>query len=137
MNDTRPVPLPAPLPTGSLMRLWGSAILAGALTVPAVLALFGALTEIEAFPALIAVSSGLMAFGGVFFLGVNLLGVRLEVRVRDETRISGANVDQITHVTETGDAETDRWLARYVFARNLFGSLIVPLAIFLGLIWFG
>lgn len=125
-----------PLPTTALSRVWGLAIAAGIATVPIVLALFGAIPDIEAFPAVIALAWGGLVFGGTAFIGANLIGAQFEARVSDETRVSGASVDHVTHVRETGDAEADRWLSRYVFARNLFGGLIVPLAIFMGLIWF-
>ncbi len=125
-----------PRPEGTLAPLWWGAISAGVLSVPVALALFGAIPDLEVFPAIMALAIGGFVFSGLFFLGANLMGVRFEARVRDETRVSGANVDHITHVEETGDAGTDRWLSRYVFARTLFGSLIVPLAILLGLFWF-
>ncbi|MEM7766401.1 MAG: hypothetical protein AAF253_02810 [Pseudomonadota bacterium] len=129
-------PASTALPIAALQRLWVGAILVGLALVPITLAAFGAIPDVEFVPAIIAAATGGCGFGGVFFLGVNLVGVRFESRVRDETRVSGANVDHITHVAETGDRETDRWLSRYVFARSLFGGLLIPLLLFVGVFWF-
>ncbi|MEM0985877.1 MAG: hypothetical protein AAGJ32_06495 [Pseudomonadota bacterium] len=132
-----PTPLQnAPLPTDRLTRLWVASALLGIGAVPFVLWLFGALFNFEPFPTVIAAAWGSLVFGGTFFIGTNLIGVTFEERVTDETRVSGASVDHITHVEPYDDAARDRWLSRYVFARNLFGALIVPLAIFVGLFVF-
>lgn len=121
---------------GRLGPLWYGAIAAGLAAAAVTALLFGLPGDFDGFAALLSMTIGAAVFGGVFFIGANLMGVRLERRVRDETRISGANVDHVTHVEETGDAATDRWLARYVFARNVFGGLLVPLAILAGLVLF-
>ncbi|MEM9738676.1 MAG: hypothetical protein AAF829_02325 [Pseudomonadota bacterium] len=85
---------------------------------------------------LLSVALGGAVFGGVFFIGANLAGVKFESRVSDETKIRGSNVEHITHINAYDDAKLDMWLDRYVFARNLFGGLIIPLLIFAGLFFF-
>lgn len=119
-----------------LSHLWWGAIVSGLLITLTSGILFDLLSRWEWILAIIALALGAAAFGALFFIACNLVGVRFESRVRDETKIRGQSVDHITHVAETGESETDKWLSRYVFARNLFGGLIVPLAIFAGLFIF-
>ena len=125
------------LPAGALFWLWVSAIIAGLGTIPVVLFFFGALTQFETFPAIIAAAWGGMVFGGVFYLGVNVMGVAFERQVQDVTHVSGASVEHITEVETTGDDIADRWLGRYVLARTVFGGFLVPVTILMGLVWFG
>ena len=120
----------------ALPRLWITSICAGVLTTGLGLWASGVPSQVEWLFVILSVAAGGAAFGGLFFIGANLAGVSFESRVRDETRISGSNVDHITHVETFDDASLDRWLGRYVFARNLFGSLLVPLLIFAGLFFF-
>ena len=120
-----------------LSHLWWGAILSGLLIALASAVLFGLPARWEWVPAILSLAIGAAAFGGLFFIACNLIGVRFEARVRDETRIRGQTVEHVTHVTETGEAQTDKWLSRYVFARNLFGGLIMPLLILAAVFLFG
>jgi len=119
-----------------LSRLWWASITAGVLVALACLALFGVFQDWDWFLAFIALAIGATAFSGMFFLSTNLAGIQFETRLRDETVIRGSNVEHVTHVERTGEAGTDKWLARYVFARNLFGGLVVPLLILAGVLAF-
>ena len=119
-----------------LSHLWWGSAVSGILIALTSGVLFGLPSRWDWFPAIISLAIGAAAFGGLFFIACNLIGVRFETRVRDETKIRGQSVEHVTHVTETGEAETDKWLSRYVFARNLFGGLIVPLLIFAALFIF-
>lgn len=119
-----------------LTPLWYAAILLGCLALSIGLWIAGVPAHVDWLFVALAVAVAAAVFGGVFFLGTNLLGIRFEARVRDETQIKGSNVEHVTHVERLEDTVADRWLERYVFARNLFGGLIVPLAILAGLFFF-
>lgn len=112
-----------------LNPLWLASILAGLATLGAGLWLAGLPSHTEWILVFIAIAVGAAVFSGMFFLGTNLMGVRLEARVHDETEITGANVAHITHIDPLEDDAANRWLERYVFTRNLFGGLLVPIAI--------
>ena len=116
--------------------LWLGSILIGLLALAIGLWLAGVPSHTEWILVCIAVAAAAAIFAGIFFLGTNMLGVHLEARVRDETEITGANVAHITHIDPLEDAAANRWLERYVFARNLFGGLILPLAILAALFLF-
>ena len=119
-----------------LVRLWWASITGGVLVALACATLFGVWRDWDWFPAFISLAIGATAFSGMFFLSTNLAGIQFETRLRDETVIRGSNVDHVTHVERTGEADTDKWLARYVFARNMFGALLVPLLILAGVFVF-
>ena len=55
----------------------------------------------------------------------------------DETVIRGESADMETSTRSSGDAEVDRWIASFVFARNLFGMALVPILILSWLFFFG
>lgn len=118
---------------GILPRLWAASIVVGLLTSAGGLWASGLPGQIDWFPIILSLATGAAAFAGMFFIGANLAGVKFESRVKDETRVSGSNVEHVTHVDTFDDGALDKWLDRYVFARNLFGGLIVPLLIFAGL----
>ena len=119
-----------------LKRLWYTSIVVGIVCAVGGLFLSGFPTTIEWILIIFSVALGLAVFGGTFFIGANLTGVTFEQRVRDETKVKGSTVEHITHVEAADDPVEQKWLDRYVWARNLFGGLIVPLAIFAALIVF-
>ena len=119
-----------------LSRLWYAAIAVGIMACTASLWTAGVPGRADWLFIALSIALGAATFGGFFFIGANLVGVSFEQRVSDETRVRGSNVDHVTHVNQFDDAELNKWLGRYVFARNLFGSLLVPLLIFAGLFLF-
>jgi len=122
--------------TTALPRLWYGAIAVGMVASAVALWAAGLPARADWLFIALSIAFGAATFGGFFFIGANLAGVSFEHRVRDETRVRGSSVDHITHIEEFDDAKLDKWLGRYVFARNLFGSLLVPLLIFAGLFLF-
>ncbi|MCI4643251.1 MAG: hypothetical protein MRY64_00530 [Hyphomonadaceae bacterium] len=116
--------------------LWLASILVGFMALGVGLWMAGVPSHIEWLFVALAVAVGAAVFGGVFFIGTNLLGIHFEARVMDETQIKGSNVEHVTHVERLEDDAANHWLERYVFARNLFGGLIIPLAILGGLFLF-
>lgn len=119
-----------------LSHLWWGALVSGFLVAITSGVLWQLPSRWEWVPAIISLALGAAVFGGLFFIACNLAGIKFEARVSDETRIRGETVEHVTHVSQTGEKETDKWLSRYVFARNLFGGLIIPLAILAGLFIF-
>jgi len=122
--------------TGRLQLLWYGAIAGGVFVTLAGALIAGFPGSTDWFPMVIAIALGAAVFGGTFFIGANIAGTAFESRVQDETQVRGANVEHLTHVDPTGDAEMDAWLERYVWARNLFGALLIPLIILGGLLLF-
>ncbi len=122
--------------SGRLARLWWASVFGGLIVLGGALVMLGVFESGDWLAALIALAIGAFAFSGMFFVGANLIGLGMEKRVRDETRVRGASVEHVTHVEMSGDASRDKWLERYVFSRNLFGGLLVPLAILAGLFIF-
>ena len=77
-------------------------------------------------------------YGATFYFGCLVLAPNLKDNiVSDDTEIKGSNVDMVTITRPSGDPEADKWIASFVFARNLFGMAIVPLLILGGLYLFG
>ena len=119
-----------------LRRLWYTAIIAGLICVFGGALLAGYPGDGEPILLIMSIAFGAAMFGGTFFIGANLAGETFESHVRDETKVRGASVDHITHVETANDPVEQKWLDRYVWARNIFGALIIPLAIFAGLMIF-
>lgn len=119
-----------------LRRLWYTAIIAGLICAVAGALLAGYPGDGELILLIMSIAFGAAIFGGTFFIGANLAGETFESHVRDETKVRGASVDHITHVEAANDPMEQKWLDRYVWTRNLFGGLIIPLAIFAGLMIF-
>ncbi|MEO0465117.1 MAG: hypothetical protein AAF216_01135 [Pseudomonadota bacterium] len=119
-----------------LNRLWYTSIVAGLVCALGGAFLAGYPGDGEPILLIMSIALGAAIFGGVFFIGANLAGVQFESRVRDETRIRGSNVEHVTHVEAADDPLEQKWLDRYVWARNIFGGLIIPLLIFAALFVF-
>lgn len=119
-----------------LSRLWYTSIVAGLVCAAGGAFLAGYPGDGELILLIMSIAFGAAVFGGTFFIGTNIAGVEFEARVRDETKVKGSTVEHITHVEAAEDPDEQKWLDRYVWARNLFGGLIIPLAIFAGLMIF-
>lgn len=88
--------------------------------------------------AVICLAIAAFVYGGVFYFGCLIFAPRLkDYIVSDDTEIKGQTVEMVTMTRPAGDAETDRWVASFVFARNLFGMAIVPILLLGGLYFFG
>jgi len=89
-------------------------------------------------PAIISMALAGAVYGAVFYFGCLIFVPSLkDYIVSDDTKISGSNVEMITTTRESGDAELDRWIASFVFARNLFGMAIIPILVLAWLYFFG
>jgi hypothetical protein len=112
--------------SAAFVVLAGSAFLMGVFRDP----------EIATF--VLAVAFAGATFGAVFYFGALLLEGSLQKYIlSDETVIKGDNVEMVTKTASSGDAQIDRWIGTYAFARNLFGMSIVPILILAGLFLFG
>ncbi len=77
-------------------------------------------------------------FSFVFFVWCLIFAQELGSFVQsDETEVKGTTVNMVTTISESGDANIDRWVQRYVFTRNMFGLSVIPLLILAGLVLFG
>lgn len=100
--------------------------------------LMGGFGEFAFVPAMISLALAGAIYGATFYFGCLIIAPGLKDYILgDDTKISGSNVDMVTTTRQSGDPETDRWVASFVFARNLFGMAVVPLLIFMGLLLFG
>ena len=92
----------------------------------------------ELAPAVISMAFAGAVYGAVFYFGCLMFAPGLKnCIVSDDTKISGSTVAMVTTTRESGDAELDKWIAWFVFARNLFGMAIIPILILGGLYFFG
>jgi hypothetical protein len=100
--------------------------------------LMGVFRDPEIATLVLAVAFAGATFGAVFYFGALLLEGSLQKYIlSDETVIKGDNVEMVTKTASSGDAQIDRWIGTYAFARNLFGMSIVPILILAGLFLFG
>lgn len=110
----------------------------GALVLGVSLYLLGQFSTPELAPIAIAIALAGFGFSAVFYFGCLIFEGSLQrYIVGDDTKIKGSNVEMVTTTEQSGDAEVDEWVNRYVFARNLFGMTLIPLAILAALFWFG
>lgn len=133
MEEKRPEP-----PRLERLRfLWALSLLAGGLVLLASLAAMGQFRSPELAPMVMALAFAAIAFGGVFYIACAVFAPGLHRYITyDETEIRGDQVDWATRADAGGDAELQRWLERWVFARNTFGLGLVPLLILAGLYLF-
>jgi len=100
--------------------------------------LINGFTGFDLVPALISLALAGAVYGAIFYFGCLIFAPDLkDYIVSDDTKISGSNVEMVTTTRESGDAELDRWIASFVFARNLFGMAIIPILILGWLYFFG
>jgi hypothetical protein len=122
----------------ALQTAWYVALAMGALTFVLCLALSGQFARPELVPIIISFALAVVVNTGIFFLATLVIAPGLNKFIAsDETKIHGANVSLVTQTTDSGDAETDRWVKRFVFARNTFGMAIIPLALLGLVLWLG
>jgi len=92
----------------------------------------------ELVPAIMSLTFAGFFYGATFYFGTLLLVPDLkDYIVSDDTKIKGQTVEMETTTRASGDPETDRWVASFVFARNLFGMSLVPILILGWLYFFG
>lgn len=77
-------------------------------------------------------------YSTLFFIACRLAAPDLSsFIVDDETKVKGPTVVMETTLLETPDAEINKWVSRYAFARNTFGLAIIPLLLLGGVFLFG
>ena len=120
-----------------LRRIQHIAVIVGVLTLGASLYLMGQFSKPELVPIVISVALTGIGFSAVFYFGCLLLeGSLQKYIVSDDTVIKGQTVEMQTTTQDSGDAQIDEWVGRYVFARNLFGMSAIPLLLLGGLFLF-
>ena len=93
---------------------------------------------LELAPLVLSLSFAGFFYGLTFYFGCLILAPNLkDYIVSDDTVIRGDSVDMDTTTRASGDPEADKWIAAFVFARNLFGMALVPMALLGGLFLFG
>lgn len=86
--------------------------------------------EIDLVSVVISLAAAGIVYGGTFYgLALALAPGLHRYIVSDDTKISGQTVDLVTTTRGSGDADLDRWVESFVFARNLFGMSLIPLAL--------
>ncbi len=123
---------------GALQRLWMGALLVGVISFLVGVTMLDQFARPELAPLVICFALASIAFGGVFYFG-SLIFVRGLTRyiLSDDIGIRGANVEMVTKTAGSGDPEIDRWIKKFVFARNTFGLGVVPVLLLGGLLLFG
>ncbi len=125
-NEARPQP-----PSLDRLRLlWRWSLVAGGLVLVLALWRMGQFRAPELAPLALAFAFAAIAFHGAFYAACALFAPGLHRYIAyDETEIRGYQVDWVTRADAGGDSELQRWLDRWVFARNTFGLGLVPLII--------
>lgn len=119
-----------------LKALRAAALALGALVFAGTGWQIGVFTRPEVATVVLAFAFASIAYSASFYFGALLTEGSLQKYILcDETVIKDETVDMVTHTAPSGDDETDRWVKTYVFARNLFGLSLLPLAI-LGYLFF-
>ena len=120
-----------------LKMAWFMALSAGALGFVGAAWHWGQFTHPELVPLVIIFAIASIVFSAIFFFACLIIAPRLGSYItEDETKIKGSNVEMVTHVKKSGDAQLDGWVKRYVFARNMFGLAIIPLLLLACLFFF-
>jgi hypothetical protein len=120
-----------------LKKAWFIALGIGALSFVGTAWHWGQFTRPELVPLVIIFSIASILFSAIFFFSCRIIAPGLgSYIIEDETKIKGSTVEMVTHVKESGDAQLDGWVKRYVFARNMFGLAIIPLLLLAGLFFF-
>lgn len=94
----------------------------------------GQFSNPELAPIVICFALASITFGAVFYFGCLIFEPSLVKYIKeDRTVIKNESVEMVTDTYSSGDDLIDEWVNRFVFARNIFGMSIIPLAIFAGL----
>lgn len=100
--------------------------------------LAGQFQKPELVPVVICFALAAFIYGGIFYLGCLFFeGSLQKYIVSDDTVIKGQTVEMVTTTEDSGDAEINKWIDRYAFARNTFGMAILPIVLLGGLYFFG